>query len=204
MFRSDKNELFNIAVNTYIKTIKDVGLDNVYLITPRKENCQNSTKNFNKKIQDLLIDDSHPFVQYGKDNKFKEGDKVIHRVNNYELGVMNGEQGYVTEIYDMQEGGGSGLVVKYGDKYIEYDKSTLSELSLAYSLTVHLAQGSEAHTVIVVLDSNSYVLLNNCLLYTAVTRARSRCLLLSEPFSYDHCVITNVGNQRDTWTKYFN
>jgi exodeoxyribonuclease V alpha subunit len=204
MFRSDKNELFNIAVNTYIKTIKDVGIDNVYLITPRKENCQNSTKNFNKKIQDLLIDDSHPYVQYGKDNKFKEGDKVIHRVNNYDLGVMNGEQGYVTEIYDMQEGGGSGLVVKYGDKYIEYDKSTLSELSLAYSLTVHLAQGSEADTVIVVLDSNSYVLLNNCLLYTAVTRARSRCLLLSEPFSYDHCVITNVGNQRNTWTKYFN
>ena len=204
MFRTDRDDLFNIAIKTYLKSVEEVGLDNVYLITPRKENCEISTKNFNKAIQDILLDNSLPFVKYGKDGIFKLGAKVIHRINDYELGVMNGEQGYVTNILNMQNNeGGSGLIVNYGDKEIEYNKLNLNELSLAYSVSIHLSQGSEAHTVIVVLDNSSFTLLNNCLLYTALTRAKSRCLLLSQPYSYDKCINTNVGNKRNTWTRLF-
>jgi exodeoxyribonuclease V alpha subunit len=206
MFRSDKDELFDIAVKTYIKTVEEKGLDNVYLITPRRENASNSTKEFNRKIQDLLLDDTLPYVLFGKDMKFKLGAKIIHRKNNYTLGVMNGEQGYVIEItnIDSNTNQGDGLIAKYGDKIIEYDKSALKELNLAYSITVHLSQGSEADTVIIVLDSSAYVLLSNCLLYSAVTRSKNRCLLLSQPYAYDKCINTNIGNQRNTWTKFFN
>jgi exodeoxyribonuclease V alpha subunit len=205
MFRADKNDIFDIAVKTYLKSVEDVGLDNVYLITPRKENADVSTKTFNKTIQDLLLDDSLPYVMYGKDMKYKLGAKCIHRKNNYDKGVTNGEQGYVVEILNINENNeGDGLIVKYGDKVIEYTRSDLRELNLAYALTVHLSQGSEADTVIIALDSSSYTLLNNCLIYTAVTRAKSRCLLLSQPYSYDKCVKTNVGNHRDTWTQFFN
>ena len=204
MFRSDKNDIFDIAVKTYLKSIEDVGLDNVYLITPRRENADLSTKTLNKKIQDLLLDDTLPYVLYGKDMKYKLGAKIIHRKNDYDLGVMNGEQGYVVEILNINSNNeGNGLIAKYGNKLIEYDKSNLKELNLAYSITVHLSQGSEADTVIVALDSSSYTLLNNCLIYTAVTRAKSRCLLLSQPYSYDKCVNTNVGNHRNTWTQFF-
>jgi hypothetical protein len=204
MFRSDKNDIFDIAVKTYLKSVEEVGLDNVYLITPRRDNADLSTKTLNKKIQDLLLDDTLPYVLYGKDIKYKLGAKIIHRKNNYDLGIMNGEQGYVIEILNINnENEGDGLIAKYGDKIIEYDKSNLKELNLAYSITVHLSQGSEADTVIIALDSSSYTLLNNCLVYTAVTRAKSRCLLLSQPYSYDKCVKTNVGNYRNTWTQFF-
>jgi exodeoxyribonuclease V alpha subunit len=204
MFRSDKNDIFDIAIKTYLKSIEDVGLDNVYLITPRKDNADVSTKTFNKKIQDLLLDNTLPYVLYGKDMKYKLGAKVIHRKNNYNLGVTNGEQGYIVEVLNLDNNEGDGIIVKYGDKTIEYTKRDLGELNLAYSITVHLAQGSESDTVIVALDSSSYTLLNNCLLYTAITRAKSKCLLLSQPYSYDKCVKTNVGNHRDTWMQFFN
>ncbi len=205
MFRADRNDIFDIAVKTYLKSIEGVGMDNVYLITPRKDNAEVSTKTFNKTIQDLLLDDSLPHVIHGKDMKYKLGAKCIHRKNNYDLGVTNGEQGYIIEVLNINENNeGDGLIVKYGDKTIEYTKTDLKELNLAYALTVHLAQGSEADTVIIALDSSSYTLLNNCLIYTAVTRAKSRCLLLSQPYSYDKCVKTNVGNHRNTWTQFFN
>jgi exodeoxyribonuclease V alpha subunit len=205
MFRSDKNDIFDIAVKTYLKSIEEVGMDNVYLITPRRENAELSTKTLNKRIQDILLDDTLPYASYGKDTKYKLGAKIIHRKNDYDLGVMNGEQGYVVEILNINNNNeGNGLIAKYGNKLIEYDKSNIKELNLAYSITVHLSQGSEADTVIVALDASSYTLLNNCLIYTAVTRAKSRCLLLSQPYSYDKCVNTNVGNHRDTWTQFFN
>jgi len=203
MFREKKEELFTIAVKTYLKTVEKIGLDDTYLITPRKECDPNSTYTFNKTIQDILLDDTLPYVKFGKKSIFKLGAKVIHRVNNYDLGVTNGEQGYVVKIKNMGKDGGDGLVVEYPDKIIEYTKENLKELHLAYAITVHSAQGSEAHTCIVVLDSNSFVLLNNALLYTAITRSKSRCLLLSQPFAYNRCVSTNVGNKRNTWTQFF-
>jgi len=205
MHREDKDTLFDIAVKTYLRSIEKEGLNNVYLLTPRRNSEPNSTENFNKRIQDILLNEELPYIKFGEKNIFRLGAKVIHRVNNYELGgigVMNGEQGYIIEIKNIQNGEGTSLVVEYPDKIIEYEKSNLKELQLAYALTVHLAQGSEADTCIIVLDSNSYILLNNCLLYTAITRAKKRCLLVAQPYAYDKCIKTNVGNKRNTWMRF--
>jgi exodeoxyribonuclease V alpha subunit len=202
MFRNTKEELHSIAIKTYLNSIESVGLDNVLLLSPRKENCLNSSKTFNTEIQDILLDKSLPFVKWG-DKIFRLGAKTIHRVNNYDLKTMNGETGYISNIFEMSANGGNSLEVKYPDKFVIYTKSDLKELELAYSVSIHLAQGSEAHTVILVLDNNGFSLFSNCILYTGISRSKSRCLLLSQPFAYDKCISTNVGNLRDTWMKGF-
>lgn len=57
-------------------------------------------------------------------------------------------------------------------------------MQLAYALTVHLSQGSGYDCVIVIIDNTDYILLDNCLLYTALTRAKKKCMLLAEPSAY--------------------
>ena len=73
---------------------------------------------------------------------------------------------------------GQGKEEDIGDKkLITYKRSEMGQVELAYVLTVHLAQGSGYKTVIVAIDTTHYILLDSCLLYTALTRSKERCLL---------------------------
>jgi ATP-dependent exoDNAse (exonuclease V), alpha subunit - helicase superfamily I member len=62
-------------------------------------------------------------------------------------------------------------------------------------------QGSGFKTVIVIIDNTHYTLLDTCLLYTAITRAKKRCLLVAEPSAFKKCLNTNKSIVRQTWLK---
>ena len=81
---------------------------------------------------------------------------------------------------------------------IDYTKTDLSNVELAYALTVHVTQGSGYDNVIVLIDNSHFVLLDSCLLYTAITRAKKKCLLISEPSAYNKC-IRSKASDRKTW-----
>ena len=83
----------------------------------------------------------------------------------------------------------------------DYTKSELDQIDLAYALTTHLSQGSGYKTVIVIIDITHYTLLDTCLLYTAITRAKKRCLLVAEPSAFKKCLNTNKSIIRQTWLK---
>ena len=68
-------------------------------------------------------------------------------------------------------------------------------------MTVHKSQGSGYKTVIIITDMTHYTLLDTCLLYTAITRAKKRCLLLSEPSAFKMCMNNNKSKSRQTWLK---
>ncbi|HIU78167.1 MAG TPA: ATP-dependent RecD-like DNA helicase [Candidatus Avilachnospira avicola] len=121
---------------------------------------------------------------------FRVGDKVMQIKNDYDLswtrrdskfisfetgaGVFNGDIGV---IYDIDSFSGILTVVFDDDRYTEYDKKHLSELELAYAVTVHKSQGSEYPAVIMPMYPGPHMLMNKNLLYTAVTRAR-RCVCM--------------------------
>lgn len=126
-------------------------------------------------------------------------------VNDYEKNVFNGEIGYVTEISERYEGKKKEeyCVVAYRDifgkeKLVEYSKKELSTLDLAYAMTVHKLQGAGREIVIGIIDNTHYTLLDNCMLYTMLTRAKKRCLLLAEPDAFLQCIRTSHNN-RNTW-----
>jgi exodeoxyribonuclease V alpha subunit len=199
MFRSSRDELNDIAIKTFLKTVENIGLDNVIILTPRKKECVNSTREINQKIQNALIGDV-PYMEYGK-TKYKIGSKVIHIKNDYEKGVMNGEIGYVNRL-DYNENGEQVLIVTYEDKEIAYEKDDLSDIDLAYALTTHRFQGSQCDTVISILDKTHFMLLGREYLYTTMTRSVKRCLILAEPWAFDKAVETEKGASRNTWLKY--
>lgn len=204
MFRTNRQSLFNIAVKTFIKSVESDGIDNVVIAVPRRKDCLNSTTEINKVIQNELLGDVLESIE-GFDTTFKLGAKVMQTVNDYDKNVFNGEIGYVTKISEKYDGKKKEeyCEVTYTDifgkdKIIEYTKKELAALDLAYAMTVHKLQGAGRKTVIGIIDNTHHQLLDNCMLYTLLTRAKKRCLLLAEPEAFLQCIRTSHNN-RNTW-----
>lgn len=117
----------------------------------------------------------------------RAGDKVMQIKNNYEMewtkddgeegtGVFNGDVGYVEKI-NLREGTVS---VRYDDKTAVYATEQLSQLELAYAVTVHKSQGSEFDCVILPLFDVPTQLKYRNLLYTAVTRAKKLLIIVGK------------------------
>lgn len=204
MFRTNRQSLFDIAVKTFLKSVESDGIDNVVIAVPRRKDCLNSTNELNKTIQERLLGDVLQSIS-GFEMTFKLGAKVMQTVNDYDKNVFNGEIGYVTEISERQNGKKKEeyCVVTYTDifgkaKLIEYTKKELAALDLAYAMTVHKLQGAGRKIVIGIIDNTHHQLLDNCMLYTLLTRAKQRCLLLAEPQAFLQCIRTS-HNKRNTW-----
>jgi len=101
---------------------------------------------------------------------FREGDRVIHRRNNYDLNVFNGDIGKIVSIDN------SDLTCEisfYPDnRHVLYQKDDILELDLAYAITIHKSQGSEFQVVIIPVLTQHFKMLYRNLIYTGLTRAR--------------------------------
>jgi exodeoxyribonuclease V alpha subunit len=99
---------------------------------------------------------------------FHPGDKVMHLRNNYSKEVFNGDIGRITEVAADRER----LCVDFDGREVRYDFSDVSELTLAYAISVHKSQGSEYPAVVLPLLTQHYIMLQRNLLYTAITRGK--------------------------------
>jgi exodeoxyribonuclease V alpha subunit len=200
MFRENREALNDIAIKTFLKTIEDsnVGIDETIIVVPRKQDCINSTHEINIQIQDALLDKSVPFIL--KNNiKFKLGAKVMQIENNYDKNIFNGDIGYVDKIWQDDKNNTEHFQIKFQDRTVEYSKNELSQIDFAYALTCHKCQGSGYHTVIAIIDTTHYTLLDTHMLYTMITRAKKRCLLLADPKAFKRCLDNNCSTIRKTW-----
>ncbi|HZU01025.1 MAG TPA: ATP-binding domain-containing protein, partial [Ktedonobacteraceae bacterium] len=102
------------------------------------------------------------------------GDRVIQQVNDYQREVFNGDLGTIVSI-DLEE---QEVVVQFAERQVSYDYADLSELALAWAITVHKSQGSEYPVVILPIFMQHYVLLSRNLLYTGLTRAKQLAILV--------------------------
>lgn len=201
MFRDNREGMRDLAIKLYLSYVENNNLDDIIIITPCKQNRANSTYEINTIIQNHLIPpNSTKSIKYGM-KEFRIGSKVIQRANNYEKNVFNGEVGYVNAIFKNDKG----LIIRvdFGDdKVIDFEQPLLEFIELAYALTCHLTQGSEYKNVICIIDNTHFKLLDSCLLYTAITRAKKKCLLIAEPSAFRQC-IRNKASDRNTWLSYY-
>lgn len=109
------------------------------------------------------------------DHTFRPGDKVMQLKNDYDKKVFNGDIGYLTDISQIDHT----LEVEYEGRSVTYEWSEADQLRLAYAISVHKAQGSEFQAVVLPLLTQHYLMLQRNLLYTAVTRAKQLCVLVS-------------------------
>jgi exodeoxyribonuclease V alpha subunit len=120
---------------------------------------------------------------------FRRGDKVMQMRNDYNKGVFNGNIGHIV---DMEEGLEPTVAVEFEDRQVFYAGEELMDLSLAYAITVHKAQGSEFPVVLMPVCWALRAPVTRNLLYTAVTRARQQVVLIGRKQD----LIWGIRNQR--------
>jgi exodeoxyribonuclease V alpha subunit len=128
------------------------------------------------------------------ERRFGIGDRVIQRRNDRELGVFNGDVGTVTGI----DRTASVLEINFEGRLVRYPSGTLGSLDLAYAITIHRSQGSEYAAVVIGVDTSNSVLLGRQLLYTAMTRGKSRVVLVGQPRAVHISVSEARGSARST------
>ena len=115
------------------------------------------------------------------------GDKVMQTKNDYTKGVFNGDIGFIREV------SADGVKVRYSEELTaDYEPNELMMLTLAYAMSVHKSQGSEYPVIVLPLVAAHHIMLQRNLLYTAVTRAKKKVVLLGSKAA----VFTAVSNDR--------
>lgn len=147
---------------------------------------------------------------------FREGDKIMQTANNYNLewkkryerenyfedgaGVFNGDIGYIHKIipqtYEM--------IVWFEDgREVVYPRSELSQLSLAYAITIHKSQGSEFDAVVIPVTSGPSLIFTRNLIYTAVTRAKKLVVLVGSKSALKRMISNTYMAKRFTLLEKF-
>lgn len=131
----------------------------------------------NRALEGALLREGAPFLSHGE-RRFAEGAKVIQLRNDYDLEVQNGDVGVVEEA--RPEDGK--LIVRFEEtgRRVEYQKKDLDELDLGYAISIHKSQGSEYPCVVLLLLKQHYMMLQRNLLYTAITRAKARVVVVGQ------------------------
>lgn len=162
-----------------VKNMKSIGHDpvkDVQVLLPMYDGPL-GVATLNVRLQKEL-NPSPPAVVETKNQKFGVGDKVMQLRNNYTKNVFNGDIGAVA-IADPEKGSLE-VLFDSNERPVNYSRSELDELTLAYAISTHKSQGSEFPVVLTAVDSSHYVMLERNLLYTAMTRARKLFILMGQ------------------------
>ncbi|MGB9812472.1 MAG: ATP-dependent RecD-like DNA helicase [Thermovenabulum sp.] len=193
------------VVKEYIKNIQENGISSVQLISPMKKGIF-GTEKLNKMIQEKVNPNNYG-IKIGE-NVFRIGDRIIQNSNNYRIGIFNGDTGVIKDIiiarrdkdqeYNIKD---VIIIAEFDGEDKEIIGEEIKQISLAYSITVHKSQGSEYDTIILVLKTGHYVMLNRNLLYTAVTRAKKKVIIMGDKKAIALALHTTDNIKRNTGLK---
>lgn len=149
-------------------------------------------ENLNLMLQERLNPKKNQDELKYSSQTFRVGDKVMHIRNNYQKNVFNGDIGFIQDINNEK------LTVYYFDHIVTYEKNELNELTLAYASSVHKSQGSEYKVVIIPLSTSHYIMLQRNLLYTAITRAKQKVIIVGSKKALMTAIQSNRTQKRYT------
>lgn len=200
------------------------------ILTALKQRGENSVKNLNIELQKVFNDVEKDSIERGGYH-FREDDKVIHSGNNYsaivvpdmktyddiecdisgldeetmiEMGiaqksVFNGTIGKIIRInFEKKE-----TLIEFEDVegFVVYDVPMLSMIELAYAITIHRSQGMGVKNILATFDFVAYKMLSKQLVYTAMTRASEKLVLICENAALHMAIETDQGSTRNTFLK---
>ena len=195
----DENYPIGQVVEQYDQLIADgYSIDDIVVLCP-----------FNKRVGADAINAAisakyNPNEPVRKNSVIKLGDKVLNCKNNYHVDgkddmIANGDVGYLRSVeYDYTTKTNT-VMVEFADGI--KDVGSLSVLKQAYAMSAHKSQGSSAKAVIVLIDPMHGFMLSRNLLYTAVTRARERLVVIGDADTIRRGIKVEENTQRNTWLK---
>ena len=175
---TDMSVSAEIIESLYLQETARCGIDNVVLLSPYRQKTETGANALNQRLQGKVNPpaDGKMDAVHGQ-RRFRTGDKVM-QIKNCE-DINNGDVGYITSITGTQTE--SVVRIDFGDgRLVDYENADLDMLDLGYACTVHKSQGSEYKSVIINLQCAHSVMLVRPLIYTAITRAKEKVLIVGE------------------------
>ena len=195
----DDTKIPNIIKEQFLKEVKRCGnIDDVQVLSPFRTRTDTGVNNLNEILQNSINPkkDHEPEIYYGR-KTFRKNDKVMQFRNDYDKGVFNGNIGCISAIYRSLDGVNMASVEMDGE-VIEYDQEDFEDLDLAYATTIHKSQGSEYDVVIMPISVQHYIFLQRNMIYTAITRAKKKVVLIGTPRALAIAVNNNKTRERNS------
>ena len=201
-------------VSTRIPKHFKIPTDKIQVLAPMRAGVC-GIDNLNKKLQMALNPHFKGLEIENNFTKYHVGDKVMQIVNNYDiaykknnkfggveegLGVYNGDIGKIIDIAPNSHD----TTIEFDDgKICIYPKTELSQITLAYAITIHKSQGSEFDAVVIPMVPGAPVIITRNLLYTAITRAKKVVVLIGPKQHLSRMIYNNYTSKRFTLLKDF-
>ncbi len=196
MFVSEQPTTFTNRLINSIQYLTNQGynlLDDIQVLIPMYKGLT-GIDNVNTMLQEAFNHNDQRTLPHG-DRIFKVGDKVIQLVNQIEDQIMNGDQGVVVGITEEDQ-----LVVDFIGNEVVFKKGDLINLKHAYAMSIHKSQGSEYKVVIMPVFKTYSIMLKRKLLYTGITRAKEKLILIGDVASLEYG-ITRLEDERQSTLK---
>lgn len=185
-----------IIMEQYCRAVAENGIEKVQILSPFRSEGEASAEQLNASIREMV----NPFrsaedeIRLGTKN-FRIGDRIMQTKNSGK--VSNGDLGFIRYIKDTPEGKRIGMDFGAG-RELEYAPEDLVNVDLAYATTIHKAMGSEYDIVIMPLVRAHSAMLYRNLLYTGITRAKKKVILVGQKAMLFMAIHRNEINKRNT------
>lgn len=199
--------------NDYVLTsIKDIILKalekgyrekDIQVLAPMYKS-QNGIDNLNKMLQEIFNPKSNDKNELTVGNKtYREGDKVLELVNDSDNSISNGDLGYIINITNKEKNGNkkNEIIVDFDGNIVSFSPDKFINITHGYAISVHKSQGGEFNMVIMPFVNSFKRMLYNKLIYTAVTRAKSKLILIGSREAFVYGVNNDYVNNRKTTLK---
>lgn len=165
-------------IDRYCTEIGESGIERVQILSPFRSKGETSSEQLNEAIRERVnpFQSAEDEIQIGM-KIFRVNDRIMQTKNTEK--VSNGDLGFIRYIHETENGKRIGLDFGVG-RELEYSMDDMANLDLAYATTIHKAMGSEYETIIMPLLKAHTVMLYRNLLYTGITRAKKRVILVGQ------------------------
>ena len=156
----------------------------------------NGIDNLNKELQNIFNPKTNQNeIKYG-DVIFRENDKILQLVNLPEENIYNGDIGIIKNIVKIENK--TFIYIDFDGNLVKYETKDLNKITHGFVISIHKSQGSEFE-VVIMLISNSYKrMLYKKLIYTGITRAKRKLILVGDPDAFLYAVNNNSEKNRKT------
>lgn len=207
---NERPDIINSVINTYMNNYVKYGAENMMVLAAMTDTVSKLNSLIQQKVNPKTPNKIDIPLNGGA---IRKGDRVMQTSNDYQMkteimidgeiqevyGIFNGDTGTVTAINETSDPdtGISGYMIEvtFDDgKIAKYDNKTQwNKLTLAYAITYHKSQGSEAKCVIGTLSTGDFILLQKKILYTGISRAKDLCYMIGSAKAFQMAIYNFSG-----------
>lgn len=162
---------------------------------------ENGIDNLNKELQSIFNpkSDDKKELNFG-DITFRENDKILQLVNMPDENIYNGDIGVIKDIVYSNNSisGKNEIHIDFDGNLVSFIPKDFTKFKHGYIISIHKSQGSEFEMVIMPICNSYKRMLYRKLIYTGITRAKKKLILIGEANAFKFSVVNNSEYIRKT------